>query len=438
MASTFLKVLLLIQTAVAAVDIAGGDFASKSSYDSADVLLYHGDRHLEETQGKNHSLILEEDTPMLLGDELPAAPMLLEDEFSAMPSLTAPPLPMISLLETTEKTVTVKVRQSFIGDPDNCKLSQKASFLFMVYKHWRFFDERCTLERHVDACYEKTIVLPCDPLTSKATIDVYVALDRSGTLKGKDAIENPFVGRCFPQDRESIPRSIKYSETYECFKPGSQADQINLRGASPIDDVMPTSCSAVLKNDPSSKDGEYIIWHEDITGEGNHKPMRLHCHNMKGPGIPLEYITVQDLHNSYSTSIYRPRGYRYPPIFRTNFFKIRLDPVTLKVDIADYTFTFTGDVYIPYGYCSVCNSDFYRSHSRVDLRTTDFKVADTSDYKTKGGTGSVKASYNNQLVDYTIVGTCASISPGPDVLHADLPPGSFFLQLALADRKSVV
>lgn len=134
--------------------------------------------------------------------------------------------PVIAMLESGEGAITVKIRQSIIGDPENCAGSAKARFFAMIYKDVDTLEETCSFERNADACFERTVVLPCDPETFMASIDVYVVLDRSGTLLGKQTVTNPNVGLCLPPEMvdrfDAIPRPVKHTRTFQCTDPNKR------------------------------------------------------------------------------------------------------------------------------------------------------------------------------------------------------------------------
>lgn len=340
--------------------------------------------------------------------------------------------PVITLVESTDDSHTVKVQQTVIGDINDCEGSAKAPFMFTIYKSGHDMQEKCDYWRDATACHEQVITLPCDPVTHTATIDVYIVLDRSGTLKGKDTITNPNVGWCFPQDREIIPRSVKYTETFQCKDPNAPAPKS-------LEEEFPSNCVSAQKYAMSVSVGTFTIWKHDADGPGNHKPMTIFCYREQ------EYITLQDPDANYSQ--YMPYGPKWGPALTTKFSKSRIDINTLKVDVASYDFsttTRTADCFssscgrVPYGSAVSCLRP-RTMRASIDLRGTGFKVADVTDFTILGLKTSSRISAkpggqqlimrNNRNCGFITLGQHEGYSK--NLYPQSYGPGTYTLQLAL-------
>src|SRR5690349_7944745 len=92
-------------------------------------------------------------------------------------------------------------------------------------------------------------------------------------------------------------------------------------------------CAAIRAANPGAGDGDYII-----SPGGN--TFSVYCHDMAG--TPREYLTLVNTGGGSNYSAYGQLGSGPVPVV-TRYTRIRLDPMTLLVDISDQTFaTSTG------------------------------------------------------------------------------------------------
>lgn len=179
----------------------------------------------------------------------------------------------------------------------------------------------------------------------------------------------------------------------------------------------PSSCAEL-----EGPDGDYAIT------IGGHS-LTVYCHDMEHGG--REYLTLPDGNFSQYTSNYIGEG----PV-RTTWQRIRLDPATLLVDMADFTFsTSSGSLshdgglvdHMPYGVAMSCSFDNGLAH--VDLTGTALVVDDTWVVGGSGATGDSVVSAGGQVVDVTATGGCgwnypgAAYNPFNDAAGSDLQLG---------------
>jgi hypothetical protein len=174
------------------------------------------------------------------------------------------------------------------------------------------------------------------------------------------------------------------------------------------------TCAELHAEDPGAGDGEYTLY----VGKDPNKPWTVYCHDMAG--TPKEYLTLVNTQEGRNFS-------QYSAILpddtdlRTAFTRVRIDPITLIVDIDDLTFgSSTGEVThggkpvttMPYGVASGCSGPGVGNGvGNVDLVGTPFKVIDP--FCTKGymAAGGAVFSQNDQVVDLTGGGGCGWTGP---------------------------
>ena len=202
-------------------------------------------------------------------------------------------------------------------------------------------------------------------------------------------------------------------------------------------------CAAIHAANPAATDGDYII-----SPGGN--TFTVYCHDMAG--APREYLTLA---NTGAGSNYSAYGQLSSPPGNviTQYTRIRLDPMTLLVDISDQTFaTSTGYqccigptpvTSMPYANAASCIG-WDDGHANVDLAGTSFKVRDTFTLEGWFPAGSINGSYmywgETRLVDaqtfsMTAGGSCGGMGPNPG---GDINTnGGFALQLEFLGGVSV-
>jgi len=202
--------------------------------------------------------------------------------------------------------------------------------------------------------------------------------------------------------------------------------------------TYPDSCQAVKTANPSAPDGEYFI---RVAG----KAVQLYCADMS-TSSPKEYISLVNTGGSYNFSRYAQGGARPGTDgsdVTTTFTKIRFDPVTLRVDTTDLTFSSsTGYILVPdvieiqtMSYATAADCIALNSSAgtaNVNLVGTPFAVA-AGEFVTNGHYpgGNTVYSSSNQIVDLTGGGYCGSTDSGAD-LQLELNGPTFELSTSSA------
>ena len=194
------------------------------------------------------------------------------------------------------------------------------------------------------------------------------------------------------------------------------------------------SCAGVLAADPTAVDGMYAI------APAPGVAFQVHCAGMAS-ATPAEYLTLVQTGPAFNFS----SSNSHTPLRTTHYARLRLDPVTLRVDIGDATFASTvGGVRVGYASASACAGNFRRT-ANIDLQGTPFGVNSSfrisgwfshgsingTQYSFTGG-GSGSFPVTGQVVDLAGGGSCGGISASWDFHDATLPalsPG-YDLQLA--------
>ncbi|ADO75393.1 GON domain-containing protein [Stigmatella aurantiaca] len=176
--------------------------------------------------------------------------------------------------------------------------------------------------------------------------------------------------------------------------------------------TLPSSCLDIQAIQPEATDGEYTLY----ANRNPLKPWTAWCHDMAG--TPAEYLPL--VHTGTSNySQYTAGGYSPGTSVRTEYTRLRLDPVTLRVTTSDQTFSSsTGQLQhgaqqvtsMPYAVAMGCNR---WGVGNVDLRGTPFAVA--SNTFSRGGASSEGSSFThssgNQVVNLSGFGICGWAGP---------------------------
>ena len=181
----------------------------------------------------------------------------------------------------------------------------------------------------------------------------------------------------------------------------------------------PVSCADVVSaaGGASLVDGYYTLYvNQDET-----KPWDAYCVGMGSP-TPQEYLTLAYTDDEYSVfESYGVDG----PVAQTRYFRVRVDPVSLMVDVTDRAFSETLDFVdsvasqedVDYGTAKSCsrnNSDqgaYVAATGRIDLRNTPFAVNDT--FAGYGVCPDVSAmeSEQGQVISLSGDGACGTVAP---------------------------
>jgi Big-like domain-containing protein/GON domain-containing protein len=158
--------------------------------------------------------------------------------------------------------------------------------------------------------------------------------------------------------------------------------------AGPTFAANPRNCYEVRFQNPMAVDGDYVI--EPVQG----RPFTVYCKDLES--APREYLTLVNTGGDYNFGQYSAGGASLGTDVRTNYTRIRIDPMTLLVDLRDSTFsTSTGalchnqwsyppclDPYLftsrPYGIAFDCvGFNTSTGRANIDLTGTPFAVDDT-------------------------------------------------------------
>jgi|KBSMisStandDraft_5_1062788.scaffolds.fasta_scaffold244418_2 hypothetical protein len=136
-------------------------------------------------------------------------------------------------------------------------------------------------------------------------------------------------------------------------------------------------CAAIHEANPAAPDGDYII-------SPGGKTFRVYCYDMAGS--PREYLTLVNTGGNFNYALYGNVGGGPPANVTTHYMKIRLDPATLLVNVADQTFSSSAGfdccigptpvVSMPYAHASSCDGWKDDGRANVDLTGLPFIVDD--------------------------------------------------------------
>lgn len=199
------------------------------------------------------------------------------------------------------------------------------------------------------------------------------------------------------------------------------------------------SCADIHRHLVKAPDGDYLLYN-------NGNLFTVYCDNMS-TNMPREYIDLVKTGYSANFSQYTAGGASPGTNVRTTFFKLRIDPDTLTVDIGDLTFArstgsllHSGSVPVksmPYGVAMSCNKPLAPNGvGNIDLRWTPFQV--NSPFVAGGfqARGSAAVSQDNQLVSLTGGGFCGWMAPAGAPYNPYNPkPGLYDLKLSCASGR---
>lgn len=171
-----------------------------------------------------------------------------------------------------------------------------------------------------------------------------------------------------------------------------------------VRDLFPTSCAGYLLEDPQASDGEHVL-----AREPEEAPVLVYCHDMGGS--PQEYISLVNTGEDYNFS-----QNNTSPVATTHWSRVRLDPLTLRIDVNDPTFSTTEGgsqqkTYVPYGYAWNCKNNIPPGKGNIDLRETSFAVDDEFQLNGYMPGGWAIFSEDDQVVDLQGEGECGGIEP---------------------------
>jgi hypothetical protein len=214
--------------------------------------------------------------------------------------------------------------------------------------------------------------------------------------------------------------TVQPGDVYGFILRGSNGDANDLlRGELTVGNVVPESCAdaQALYGAFGDTDGRYLI-HPD----GGQR-FTVWCANMPTPGGGEDYLEVRN-GPGLNYGQYAAGGAAVGTTVTTSFTKLRLDPASLTVDLADLLFAeSTGSLLHPDGggditvtsmqYATAMGCDGTANGSaNVDLQGTPFAVDDTF-VTDDPGVGGATFSAQDQVVDITGGGFCGWTQPAP-------------------------
>jgi len=206
-------------------------------------------------------------------------------------------------------------------------------------------------------------------------------------------------------------------------------------GAQPL---VAETCAEIKANDPGASDGE----HELHVGKDPSKPWTAYCHDMATE--PKEYLPLVNVDADHNFSEYATKGPGTTVL--THFTRVRIDPLTLTVDIDDVTFSESTGMLMhvvvvtsmPYGVAQSCDGPgMANGAANIDLVGTPFKVADSFCTAGSAAAGDAVLGSDEQVVDLTGGGNCGWTGPSKGgnmcVFDPQTKNSGFALELAYID-----
>lgn len=185
---------------------------------------------------------------------------------------------------------------------------------------------------------------------------------------------------------------------------------------------LPASCKDINDVNQASNDGNYTLYYNRDAA----KSWTAWCKGMGSGGNPVEYLTLPaGVSSAYSIMGADLQAY-------SQFSKLRIDPVTLKIDVTDATYNLVTGVQ-HYG-CTAQNSMYTQNYplvyayhycgtntgtAHLDLRGTPFKIA--QDAFTITGAATVTYSQADQVVDLNAPPTNTRVQATGAMLQLVMP-----------------
>lgn len=177
---------------------------------------------------------------------------------------------------------------------------------------------------------------------------------------------------------------------------------------------MPATCAEIAAADPTASDGEYTLY----VGGDPQKPWIAYCADMMLISGPVEYLPLVHVLGGYNASTYPATALSPGTDVTTSYLRVRIDPVTLAVDIGDQRFAIsTGSLMhsgrtqvtsMPFGVAMACDMTT-EGHANVDLYGTEFAVATT--FVGFGSPGNTSISPDSKLIELVGGGYCGWNAP---------------------------
>lgn len=210
---------------------------------------------------------------------------------------------------------------------------------------------------------------------------------------------------------------------------GSGSDDQDPLPVVTVDPALPMTCADL----GAHADGEYTLY----AGGDKGKPWTAYCADMAT--TPVEYLPLAMVLGDHNMSQYTAGGASPGTSVRTSYLRLRIDPMTLAIDIGDQRFavssgslqhSFSDPVTsMPFGVAMSCDGSA-DGVANIDLRGTEFTIASTFATVGSGGTGAATMDAGLQVVDLTGGGGCGWTAMTDAPFNPFNAPHAWALQLA--------
>ena len=199
-----------------------------------------------------------------------------------------------------------------------------------------------------------------------------------------------------------------------CVAGDNDAPAIDAPEATP--GALPRSCEELAKSHPKATDGEFKLY----VNANSNTWFLAYCADL--PSAPKTYLTVDpDMNWSEYTAGGRAPG----STVTTRFDKIRIDPITFKVDPSDTSFAVSDGSLTDIGGSAVTEVTFGMAKScgggyataQVSLIGLPFTLANTfTTAGDAGHTGYAGEWANNQTIEMWADGDCGWVGPNSEIV----------------------
>jgi hypothetical protein len=178
--------------------------------------------------------------------------------------------------------------------------------------------------------------------------------------------------------------------------------------------IIATSCADLRAQVPTADDDEHTLY----VGGDETKPFVAWCHDMDG--TPVDYLKLMNVEGSSNFAQYTAGGASSGVDVRTYYYFLRFDPDTLVADTSDQLFSFSTGTLVhggntvtsmPFGVAMACGGDALRGLANIDLRGTQFAVADTFAFTGNGSFGVIAGDAGMTNIDIEGGGFCGWMAP---------------------------